>query len=94
MWVSYSIGMIWAVIGSREVKWIGQVLEHEVSTKSWGNTYNERKTQELEALELLWKKYKKKEGAGFGDMRVKVTLEDGTNRLCRNAGDQLPTYAT
>ena len=33
-------------------------------------------------------------GAGFGDMKVKVTFEDGTNRLCRNAGDQLPTYAT
>ena len=68
MWVSYSIGMIWAVIGSREVKWTGRVLEHEVSTKSWGDTNNERELRNWRHWSYYGKNIKKEEWRQVQDL--------------------------
>jgi hypothetical protein len=38
-------------------------------------------------------KLKMRTGAETGNTEVKVTLEDGTERLPANIGDLLPTYA-
>jgi hypothetical protein len=54
---------------------------------------NERRLRSWRHQSQTGKIKKRRTGAETGNTEVKVTFEDGTERLPPNEGDLLPTYA-